>query len=158
MRSPENRTKNKQRTYCTSVRALVQSSLEKHALGVHNGIAASQAATRAEPVRDGTVGHEVAVDGGEDGSAIRCGHICGCYGSSAGLWFATGALSASIVSNGSSGPVSSSYISRVNPCILMEDVRAPTPMCLWKCLESFWMTRLYGKCCVSFLQGYMRTR
>ena len=138
--------------------ALVQSSLEKHALGVHNGTAASRAATRAEPVRDGTVGHEVAVDGGEGGSAIRCGHICGCYGSSAGLWFATGALSASIVSNGSSGPVSSSYISRINPCTLMEDVRAPTPMCLWKCLESFWMTRLYGKCCVSFLQGYMRTR
>lgn len=56
----------------------MQSSLEKHALDVHNGTPASQAATGAEAVRDGAVGHELADDGGEGGSAMRCGQICSC--------------------------------------------------------------------------------
>lgn len=52
--------------YCTRDLAFVQSSLEKHALGVHKGTPTSHP------------GAVRAVDSGEGGSAIWGGQICGC--------------------------------------------------------------------------------
>jgi len=68
------------KVYCTKPPVFVHSSLEKHWPGMHSGTRPSHAATdmAADIDRDGAVGHEVAVEGGEGGRGIRCGHSCDC--------------------------------------------------------------------------------
>lgn len=78
---------------------------------------------------------------GDSGMGGRTSDLCGApsaasQGSSAGAEDAIGAWSASIVSKGVSGPVSSSSMTRS------------------KCFERRSMTSGYGRCCVSLRRGW----